>query len=65
MANSMTPSSLRGLMNDNYSYISFDLTDIEIQTWLNQPYLAGKSDGYIISLFSDYLMSQGFCEVQE
>ena len=65
MANSITTSQLRGLMHDNYGHISFDLTDVEIQKWLNEPYLSGKSEDYVANLFSDYLLSQGFCEVQE
>ena len=61
----ITVQHLLFYMKENFSYLTIDLSHDEIQRWLN----SGDYDGIpiegVADRFSDYLLSQGLCYVQE
>jgi len=61
----VTVADVLDYMSTHRRYVSINLTDAEIQAYLNRPYVAGKSLHIIADLLTDYVLANGLADVQE
>ena len=61
----VTVQEFKKYFNRNYSYISHELSDKEIYEFIKPYNFQGMNIIKMADLFSDYLLSQGLCNVQE
>lgn len=60
-----TLEEFKDFFNKQYSYITHDLTDADIQKFIDENKLKGEKLYVVADLFQDYLVSQGLADVQE
>jgi hypothetical protein len=64
--NTVTVKQLKDYFYTHYSHISLDMSDEEIEDYLRQDYIRKCKDvPQIANLLSDYILSQGFGDVEE
>lgn len=62
----MTVAQVREYFRKHYSYIHLeDVSDKVIQSQLDKPYMAGKSESAAMDSMQDFLMSQSLCGFTE
>lgn len=55
----------RRIFNRRYSYIGYDMTDVQIKGYLTQDHVKNLDIDNQMDLFQDYLLSNDLCEVQD
>ena len=62
----MTVAETRAYFREHYGYIHIeDVDDATIQSQLDKPYMAGRSESSQMDCMQDFLMSQGKCGYTE
>ena len=61
----ITVQQFKDSFNKHYPHISIEVSDKEIYEFLKRQNFQGINIPAAMDRFSDYLLSQGLCEVQE
>lgn len=61
----VTKKEIKEYFNEHYSYVAFEISDKELDEYLQQTYMLGKSIEHVANLLYDKLLSEGDAEVQE
>jgi hypothetical protein len=61
----VTKKEVKEYFNERYSYIAFEISDKDLDKFLSQQHMLGKSIEYVSNLLYDKLLSEGDAEVQE
>lgn len=64
-ATSFSLADFKRAFQREYSHMSLELSDRDIQEFLNQSHVKGKTMKVALDLFSDYLLANGLADVQE
>jgi len=63
--NQITVDQFNRYFAENYSYIQHEQSNKQIYEFLKRPNFQGLTMERTADLFSDYVLSQGLCDVQE